>query len=607
MPEFFEGLNSLDANYVVIRRFEALPVLRSGEDIDLLVSDKNLHVVESRLRSYRPFRPTQKVNLYTESGLPGTDFRGVAYFSRKLATRMLADAVFLRDKYRVPNPVDHLDSMAFHAVYHKGYGSGLASEVGDPTKSSLGTFDLDYGSVLTELARRVARNVDISLVGLDEYLGDQGLRPSICTLEMLQTENQWLQNRLSETRLDIGSLADLIVFVVRDEALRFRDEIVSLIGACGLEILEVLEPDASQKERLTEVVRGGNWGRGQFPESGGGPACLIFAYDFGHCSDDLMVTGNHESSARVAGAKVAVRRLVARRIPGAERFNPIHSSANGWQSIEYAEALGDSQRIDRLSQKIAEIDHAMSFPWPVERSVANGRRSRTAVVVHPTYGTVFAKIFRPGAEQSLESEVFARVQLGDLELVPPLLERGDNYLLTPLYVDTRAHARRRLPGRAQVQLTADAVQKLSVFVTVMRDRGLYLLDLTNPNMISDESHGLKFVDFEFLQEYSSGLPAIEKDHTVVGVGYDNNTHRPASSLGEHWTEVVGRTIFHPAISGLPRGQILTDHPSWIRRLQMTVRTQVWYAIWMGRVFFGKNARSYVRLKFQRQARRCGVR
>ena len=578
VDRFLTTLTTSNARYAALRWFEGLPAVQPGEDIDLLVADADLPLVRQLTTPYPPLFGGQKLDVYTETGHRGTDFNGVPYFSKELTARVLDRSVLLHDRYRVPSPVDHLDSLAFHAVYHKGFASGLPERSGAPRPAGPG--DHDYVAELEALASSLGRDLDVSLQGIDAYLAAEGLKPSADTLDRFQAGNPWLRNVLTLERGDIGSLAGVIVFVVREAASRHADEIMSVIERYGFEIVKVIGLDVEQRVRAARLVRGGNWGRGAFPVSGGEPITFVIAYDIGFAAKEAE--DGQVLNSRSIRAKYAVRDLIGKDLHTTQRFNPLHSTDNGWQSLETLAALDDPGLLDELRSRIAEIDERMRPPWPAERYLSfNGKRSRVAIVQHPIHGRVVAKLFRPGAKRFFERELEARQALADLGLTPALLEHGENWLLSPYYEDDGAHRRRPILGTEEAQLTYGTMRVLARFLVGLRDRGYYLLDFGSHNLVHDRHEGLRILDFEFLQRYPGAVPPIERDYTVVGVAHDG-ADQPVYGPDDRWDQRVHKTLFHPVVAGLPAEAFLTRYPSNALRLRMAVMQAFWwsvYAVW----------------------------
>jgi hypothetical protein len=550
---FFRELDARDARYVVLRWFEDLPQVAKGEDIDILVADDSLPILEDLTRKSPAFRTTQKLDVYTVSGLVGTNFRAMPYLSRTLAERVVKDAVVLKDLYRVPAPVDHFDSMAFHAVYHKGWASGLPEVTGE--QPVIAAPEHNYVAALSALARTSRITAEISLRGLDDYLRAKGLRPASDTLERFQEGNPWLAGELDRIRPDIGDLTGLIVYVVRDKAEDFREEIVATLDREGFEILKVFPLNKRERDLATAAIRGGNWGRGPFRESGGKPSSMIVAYDLALRDSTALV------NPKAAHAKRMARELVAGRVGSHDAFNPLHSTDNGWQSLEYLRDLRSDKLVAEIESKVAKLMDSVRPPWPVLRQLGgHSRRARVDVVDHPVHGPSVFKVFRPGAQAFWKNEVAARAVIGDSPLVPPLLESGDNWILMRIYEDTGAHVIRRLPGTTEHQLRFAQARVLRTFVETMRSRGHYLLDLTTHNLVTDPTDGLKLLDFEFFQPYPGAVPDLDSDCSVVGLPgeFGNPTMAPVLATRRNWYNAVTRSLFLSAIIGVSVNGLTSD-------------------------------------------------
>jgi hypothetical protein len=189
---FLRNLVAANIPHAVLRWFESLPTIEPGEDIDLLVGDKQLNRVREILSSGIGIQP---IDLYSVSGQEGSDFRGQPYLPPHFAEELLERAQLQRNLCRVPALREHFLSLAYHAVYHKGYDSGLASC--DVSKPVRGSAEHNYHAVLSELADRLGVDVPITLDDLDFHLAIQGWRPPRETLQLLARHNSWLQSRLN--------------------------------------------------------------------------------------------------------------------------------------------------------------------------------------------------------------------------------------------------------------------------------------------------------------------------------------------------------------------------------------------------------------------------
>jgi hypothetical protein len=187
---FLRALRERNVRYAVLRWFEALPRVGAGEDIDILVADADLPVLASLLDDEDGLVPC---DIYTETSLPGTAYRGTSYLPPSRAADLLGRARLQAGLVRVPAPDDHFLSLAYHAVYQKGLASGLptASPGLVPTTAP----EHDYTAILADLARTLSLDVRITMEDLDALLAERGWRPPADMISILSQHNPWLMTQ----------------------------------------------------------------------------------------------------------------------------------------------------------------------------------------------------------------------------------------------------------------------------------------------------------------------------------------------------------------------------------------------------------------------------
>jgi len=601
LDAFFAELTSRDVSYVVLRWFDTLPHVDEGEDVDLLVADEDLEVVRSFMTTRSGPQPTQKFDIYSVSGLPGSDFHGVPYYAPSFAREVLEGSTWLHDRYRVPDLRHHYESLAYHAVYHKGHASGLTTGSTGPDPAQEPS-DHDYEAVLTDLAAQLGEPLHPTLDSLDDLLAARQLRPPLDTLERLEPTNPWIHDHFFADLPPVEGLwRGLAVFVLRDRAAGQSDLAVETLEREGFEVLDVVQLDPGQRSRASQRLRGGNWARGPWPTSGGEPATFLITYDVAPVITDA--DRGRDTNERIPQAKERLRARLMDGVPSSALYNPVHSSDNPRQALDYLEVLDDHAE-QHLRPLVKRLVDATTFPYPVVRALGGeARRAQVAVVEHPDHGLTVCKLFRPGASRFFERELRAREELGHLPEMPDLLERGDNWVLTTLYDDDLSHRRRRLPGREDAQLTRRAAVQLTDLARRLHDRGLYLLDLSAHNVVTDPVAGLRVLDLEFLQEYPAAAPALVDSWSFRGV--------PAGLAGQdvprrtELTQHTGGSAFHPAVSGSSVEDLLRSH----RPLDAARRTLVltwWYGRFLSR-YVRRSARAEIEASRPGRAARTVVR
>ncbi|MCF7550401.1 MULTISPECIES: hypothetical protein [Pseudonocardia] len=334
-------------------------------------------------------------------------------------------------------------------------------------------------------------------------------------------------------RVEPGVWRGLAVFVVRDVVAAALDEAVAGV-ARGLEILETVVLTRAQRSRLT-------------PDA----YALIVACDV---TPPEGATGVRSVAQRVADVLDHTRRRLS---PDGTPAPLVDVSSGPREALAFLAALGDPDLPTRLLPRVQALTAACAVPFPLVGMLGGdspGFRSRVALVDHPVHGRSVCKIFRPGADVSFQRELRARTELADLPEVPELLEHGPNWLLTPFYADSGAHVVRPLPG-GLAQLHPHVVRDLVRFVRDLHERGRYVLDLSPHNLVTDPDAGLKILDLEFVLDYPAPQPEWEACWSLHGVP------QALRSVGDGLpnlvlTKGVGNSVFHPAVCGLRRTQLL---------------------------------------------------
>jgi hypothetical protein len=278
-------------------------------------------------------------------------------------------------------------------------------------------------------------------------------------------------------------------------------------------------------------------------------------------------------------------------LPESALYNPVHSSDNASQALDYLEALDDPGVESRVRQRAQRLLEAWGFPYPVIRLLPGEvGRARVAVVQHPIHGPSVCKVFRPGAARFLERELRARKDLGDLPEVPTLLESGPSWLLSPLYGDDRSHVRRRLPGSGGAQLVPGASRALARFAVTLHERGLFLLDLSTDDLLCDPTTGLKVLDFELLQEYAEPVVDPVRSYSFRGLpdgvqGYDEPVPDDrAGPPGRAGAPTGPRATFHPAVTGSSVPALLRPD-RFLDRPRRSLVQMAWYLLLASRSRF----------------------
>ncbi len=497
---FFQELRKWNISYSVLRWFETLPHVDEGEDIDILFADSEIHKIENLFKGTKSHGIP--CDLYTASGLPGTSFRGIAYFPEHLANEMLSTTDWQEDLIRVPNPRSHYLSMIYHILYHKGYESGLVSSLGEEHSRELPdpeTVDHDYPAVLLGCAEKAGMELpDMTLESLDDFLKSQGWQPSMDALEKLSARNLWIRDRFFAESEELEShWKGFSVFIVRERGMEYLEVIRSVLFDAGFEILLEESLDGAAKEQAAKNLRGGNWNRGPWPVSGGLPAHVIAVNDSFPLEPSKKLKAKHQglANSRLWDTKIRIRNAVNARQPKEQRSNILHSADNPRQALEYFHTALSETGLESIRKK---LDYARTFthiPYAEQKVFAgHSRRAKVALVKSDTMEGV-VKIYRPGRERFLHRELLARELGKELPETVPVLDHGESWFLMPNYKDT-LNRKRLLPLKV--------IKRTREIILHYRKKGYELIDFKPKNLILDADDGLKIIDFEFMQQGSGG-------------------------------------------------------------------------------------------------------
>jgi hypothetical protein len=518
--------------YAVLRWFESLPHLEPGEDLDVLVADEDVEEFRNVLHEEPGTLP---VDVYSESGLNGSDYQGAAYYPPRLAAGILDGAQrHAPSGLLVPGLDDHLLSLAYHAGYHKGLASGLPSEL---LRSRQPEPEHDYEAELARLALASGSTLTATLEGVDAFLNSRGWRPPKDTLRRLSASNEWIRRYFFAEGESEREASQVAVFLVRERTLTRvgLDDVLGVLDHYGFEVVKTVDLHGEARSRCALNTRGGNWSRGPFAENGGEPVVAVVTLHHAPqvVSAALLKQYPSLSNAEIFFAKRAIRDLVTAHTLDERHFNPVHSSDNEAEAWEYVEAAMP----DAVEEVRAEVERrrlaAGHVPFEVVRRLSRGRRASVDVVSTPD-GLAVCKTYAESFVRYKDREVRALRELGGrIAAVPELLAEGSNWFTCPLYENVLPDVDSR-PGRPLVPLRA--LREMVAVIRQIHELGFDLVDAKPQNFVLDPQQGLKIVDFEFLHAYPDGpRPALADSYNFVAPPSDVElVDVPVGNLSYQW-------------------------------------------------------------------------
>ncbi len=558
VESFFKVLSQKQVKYTILRWFEDLPAIIPGEDIDMLVADEDIETIESLVQKQPGVIPC---DIYTVSGLPGTAYKNMAYYPPILARQILEDSITFKKHFRVPKPKIHFYSLAYHAIYHKGQKSGIVLTLNENNENTDSKLDQapehEYTKILNYLAQSLGIKVDITLESLDNFLRSINWRPSQDTLARLDSSNIWQKDKpqFSSTHNKNLELNGLAVFFVRQKALdcHLETKIIDFLIRGGFEIIETKILNSEEVKRVKYQVRGGNWGKGPWPESGGDPAMVIIAVDLmpSKPSEAELAKQPHLSNGRIA-IKNQIRDAINQLLPKERQCNTIHSSDNELEAWNYLQ-IAMPEKCTKIQQKIVALHRNFLTTYPIKRDLTRfANRAKVELIEYQNKLSV-KKTFKPGCEKFFRRELFVYQSFRQKHFaIPTLIDYGSNYLICPYYDDILLFQNRQsklLP----LSIAKQAIETLNFFYK----RGYAPIDFQPANIIVDRHAGLKLIDFEFLYQYKKRPNSLEECYELAGIPDDFDGDKPDFKL-----KLSYETRWQPYV-GLSLKSLLYD-PVWLQ-------------------------------------------
>jgi hypothetical protein len=464
-----------------------------------------------------------RCELYSVTGLPGFGYGDVPLLPPRRAAEMLACAVQERT-------LAGLRPCAWHHVlcgaYHRLYLMADAANAAD-----------------------------------DALLDHAGWTPPLEMLERMAETSPHARVKASALGGNEVEGPGFVLFFIRERAVEagLVRGLRRALELKGFEVLKAFPLTEATARIAAEHVRGGNWGRGPFAKSGGGPALLLAAFDLVP-QPARKLSGAFIDNARIVEAKASARALVKQALAPHEQFNALHSTDTASQAWRLLKLI-DPEAVSELRAIIA----ARRLQFTTSETVINsltrfGNRAKVEVVRFEGRLCV-KKTYRPGAERFLAREIGCLTAFRDLPEVPPLIARGDNWMMIPLYRNIWED-RRWFGFRLPKLLPLDVTRQLAEFVKIAARQGYDLIDMTpHNNIILDPELGLKILDFEFAL-HRPELTDARQSWCLTGVPADfagdvpTGSNYVAAPWEEAWFAHVGLSM-----------ESFLDDPAWLQRVK----------------------------------------
>ena len=299
-----------------------------SDHLAIMVDDEDVNAAR---RMVTPWPAGEQIEAYSPSGLPGFAFGDMPLMPPRLARRLLDGATPV-DGINTVTPRDHFFATLFRLVYLRGLDSGIPAADASTPPSSVATAIADQATQLG-----LALEKPITLESLDAFLATHDWQPPLDMLERIGCWNPWVADKLRKAGEWVGSEAPgLTVFYLRQRTMDEgkTDMVLDKLASSGFRLLPVPPLTPEQLADVTAEVRGGNWGRGPFPLSGGNPGAVYVAHDSAPIPPDAEALRQFPllDNNRIQLAKQAVRDAVHAGLPRNQRYNAMHSTDNAVQA-----------------------------------------------------------------------------------------------------------------------------------------------------------------------------------------------------------------------------------------------------------------------------------
>lgn len=586
---FFAELQRRKARYVVLRWFEDLPIIEPGEDIDLLVDELNLSsVLELTDRRNKGGVP---LDIYTPTGANRTTREGTLVFPLSLSRMLLEKRKIGENGVWHPSPDLHFVSLAFHALFHKGHKSGL---VDSDSGTRYSEPEHDYQEILESLAdvARVGAQ-EISLSGVWDFFKSSSWFPSADMMDILVRQNPWLAIRWAA---DIESqplpFRNLSVFVVRELGRAWVAEFEQKIERMGFHTLLSTELDSDQSRALAESSRGGNWGRGPFPISGGNPAHFLVAVDAYPVAPDLTTKESFPalSNFREHQTKSLIRKTFNRSRSRGKRANVVHSSDNGLNALAMCELVLDPTAIAKMAAEASRYLEAATPDLEGYERIPTGAKRAIVLRRSGAEQNEIVKWFKPEKEVYLQRELSVRELLGEDPRIIPIKQRGNRWF------SMEEVSAESVIGNT---LSVEEIKAVKGFAQDLRRIGIEAFDFFPRNILRLNSGELKFIDFEYFQ---AGTP---RAHLWGAAAFSRVSRPQGFELPLDYRPDAYERRWRP-VTRLPRWAMLVDLPDWTVRLLQLLSPKISLIFKVSRMLRGQLTKKFKtwRIGISKGARRA---
>jgi hypothetical protein len=357
--QILQMLAGLD--YVLLRWIEDVEADCHKGDLDILVTSDSLSELKARLNRQVGTYP---LDVYTERGELGHQYKNVPYFLPGMAQEILATAVVRASGIRVPSPRWRYLSYCYHLLFQKSEKTAAGQQRIEKTTFGNSKHYDELGRLAAALSEPAPQSFD----DLERVLKDASAFPPLDTIGFYKSGNAFLRHRYSQFS---EKKPGLCVFFMREygNSLALVPQVRDRLAAKFAVLAEGPLTPANEMAVLRKV-RGGNW-----LNDGGYDGIAKPIYWF-VCWDRTPLKPSRDARRRypqLDNQNNLIKAEIRREFERAGITQRLHCSDNTLEALEYVAQLGIAERPE--VRRVIEIleDAGRSGPTDAVAAAESGR------------------------------------------------------------------------------------------------------------------------------------------------------------------------------------------------------------------------------------------
>jgi hypothetical protein len=343
---------------------------------------------------------------------------------------------------------------------------------------------------------------------------------------------------------------ELCLFVVREAAIENLEVDSIKETICyefHMEILYERALTSGEKGFLCNHMRGANWGKGPYANTGGAPEYIIIAFDYHPTPMPEKSKDSYPffTNYRLLKCKSKARASINSKKLFWKQYNPLHTTDNETEALAYIKRLLASDENSVLNASVSKIRDAYNTNLPILETLSCGRRSKVELVRHNAKKAI-KKTFRSEAREFFENELRVYQHLQPLlpEYIPKLISHGELYIIIE-YIDFERQPSKSLYRKQLSKFEQSIFSVISFFYS----QGYAFVNFIPENTAISTKGGIYVFDFEFVQPYDRKPESLLDCYELQGTPKDFRGSLPAGKYNRFNSyEFIWKPVFSKNVS-----------------------------------------------------------